>query len=158
MYSSSPQISPVQHSFLPVCVGFSSKLRPRPSVMSSPLPLLLPSPLFSSTNRMESTTPHSLLSPNSQQTVDSLVDGTSISAHTNAVAHLRDRDFLNFVEDAEPFSGYYVGGYHLVHLGERYGDGARNKMLHKLGNGTFSTVWLAKDLAAKKYVKSGDTS
>jgi len=52
----------------------------------------------------------------------------------------------------------YVGGYHPVHLGERYGDGGRYKMLHKSGNGTFSTVWLAKDLAAKKYVKSGDTS
>jgi len=110
MYRFSPQISSVQHSFLPICVGFSSKLRPRPSVLSSPLPLLLPLSLFSSTNRMESTT--SLLSPNSQQTVDSLVDGTSISAHTDAVAHLRDRDFLSFVEDAEPFSGYYVGGYH----------------------------------------------
>lgn len=158
MYRSTPQISLVQHSFLWLCVGFPFQLRPRPSVLSSPLPLLLPLPLFSSTNRMESTTPHSLLSPNSQQTVDSLVDGTSISAHTNAVAHLRDRDFLSFVEDVEPFSGYYVGGYHPVHLGELYGDGGRYKMLRKLGNGTFSTVWLAKDLAAKRYVKSGDTS
>ncbi len=150
MYRSSLQISPAQHSFLPVCVGFPFKMRPRPSVLSLPSPLLLPSPLFSSTNRMESTTPHSLLSPNSQQTVDSLVDGTSISAHTDAVAHLRDRDFPSFVEDVEPFSGYYVGGYHPVHLGERYGDGGRYKILHKLGNGTFSTVWLAKNLAAKK--------
>lgn len=83
-------------------------------------------------------------------------DETPITAHTDAVVYLRNQDFLSFVEDAEPFSGYHVGGYHPVHLGERYGDGGRYKMLHKLGNGTYSTVWLAKDLAAKKYVEPCD--
>ena len=107
---------------------------------------------------MESTSTKLLRSPNSQHTVESQVDEVSVSAPPGVVAHLKDEDFLGFVEDAEPFSGYRAGGYHPIHLGERYGDARRYKMLHKLGNGTYSTVWLAEDLAAIKYVEPGNAN
>ena len=107
---------------------------------------------------MDSMSTNSLLSPNSQHINEPCVKEASISAHTDAATHLKDEDFLSFVEDAERFSGYRPGGYHPVHLGERYGDEGRYKILHKLGNGTYSTVWLAEDLAAIKYVESGNAN
>ena len=78
-----------------------------------------------------------------------------ILSSSKSMAQLRDRDFLSFVEDAESFSGYCPGGYHPVHLGERYGCDGRYKILHKLGNGTYSTVWLGEDLVSTRYVKPG---
>lgn len=44
-----------------------------------------------------------------------------------------------WVEDYRP------GGYHPVHLGDVFQDG-QYKVIRKLGEGTFSTVWLARDL------------
>lgn len=38
---------------------------------------------------------------------------------------------------------YVVGGYHPVHLGDVFKK--RYRIIRKLGNGSFSTVWLAKD-------------
>jgi hypothetical protein len=47
---------------------------------------------------------------------------------------------------AEPLSGYKCGGYHPVHLGDKlYGD--RFTILHKLGWGSYATIWLARDSA-----------
>jgi serine/threonine-protein kinase SRPK3 len=46
---------------------------------------------------------------------------------------------------AEPHYQYVVGGYHPVLLGDTFKDG-RYKVLHKLGWGSFATVWAAKDL------------
>ena len=44
--------------------------------------------------------------------------------------------------------GYRPGGYHPVHIGEVYRE--RYRVLHKLGYGAYSTVWLARDLSATK--------
>ncbi|KAL9117541.1 MAG: hypothetical protein Q9187_005923, partial [Circinaria calcarea] len=122
--------------------GFQLKLRPRPSAYLHCMAPASGSPLLPPITQQHPA--------GSDDTVQSHVDEASISAHTGAVALLNDEDFLGFVENAEPFSGYHASGYHPVHLGERYGDGGRYKMLHKLGNGTYSTVWLAEDLAATK--------
>jgi serine/threonine-protein kinase SRPK3 len=47
---------------------------------------------------------------------------------------------------AEPLSGYKCGGYHPVHLCDKlYGD--RFTILHKLGWGSYATIWLARDSA-----------
>lgn len=45
---------------------------------------------------------------------------------------------------AEALSKYCPGGYHPVRLRDRLHDG-RYEILHKLGFGAFSTVWLARD-------------
>lgn len=46
---------------------------------------------------------------------------------------------------AEDLTRYCPGGYHPVHIGDSF-NGGRYKILHKLGFGAFSTVWLARDL------------
>ncbi|KAJ5318810.1 uncharacterized protein N7506_011514 [Penicillium brevicompactum] len=46
--------------------------------------------------------------------------------------------------DAEPLHRYHEGGYHPIILGEFLHSG-RYKVLHKLGWGGYSTVWLARD-------------
>lgn len=52
---------------------------------------------------------------------------------------------------AEPLQKYCPGGYHPTHIGDKYADG-RYEIVHKLGSGTYSTVWLAKDHIANKLV------
>ena len=46
--------------------------------------------------------------------------------------------------DAEPLHRYRQGGYHPTHLGDTFKNG-RYKIMHKLGWGSYGTVWLAKD-------------
>ena len=48
---------------------------------------------------------------------------------------------LNNAEDVEK---YRSGGFHPIHLGDAF-KGGRYQVLHKLGYGGFSTVWLARD-------------
>lgn len=44
----------------------------------------------------------------------------------------------------ENLSTYRKGGYHPVHIGDRFKNN-RYRVIHKLGYGSYSTVWLAKD-------------
>lgn len=53
--------------------------------------------------------------------------------------------------DAEPLHRYRQGGYHPVTLGECLKSG-RYKVLHKLGWGGYSTVWVARDQRLYKVV------
>ncbi|KAG1733877.1 uncharacterized protein EDB91DRAFT_1057173 [Suillus paluster] len=57
-------------------------------------------------------------------------------------------------QDMEGVEGYKPGGYHPVHLGDTFPtrDDPRYRILHKLGYGSFSTVWLAKDVVANRCV------
>jgi len=63
-------------------------------------------------------------------------------------------------DEEEHESDYRKGGYHPVYIGETFKEG-RYTVLHKLGWGHFSTVWLVADelnggQAALKIVKSAD--
>ncbi|KAL8655968.1 MAG: hypothetical protein Q9210_000565 [Variospora velana] len=54
-------------------------------------------------------------------------------------------------ESAEDLENYRAGGYHPVQLGDDFSNG-RYHVVHKLGRGSYSTVWLARDNVANKYV------
>jgi len=53
-------------------------------------------------------------------------------------------DFYSDNEGVESAYNYRPGGYHPVHLGDVYCE--RYKVINKLGYGSYSTVWLARDL------------
>ncbi|THZ38556.1 kinase-like protein [Aureobasidium pullulans] len=53
--------------------------------------------------------------------------------------------------EAEPLHRYRSGGYHPVRLGDAFKQG-RYKVLHKLGHGGFSTVWIARDQSLNRNV------
>ncbi|KAH8885442.1 kinase-like protein [Thozetella sp. PMI_491] len=53
--------------------------------------------------------------------------------------------------DLELLSMYTAGGLHPVHLGDRLGERGQFKVIHKLGYGAFSTVWLCHDTLKNKW-------
>ncbi|MCJ1472209.1 hypothetical protein MMC13_000856 [Lambiella insularis] len=54
-------------------------------------------------------------------------------------------------EYTENIERYRVGGYHPIRLDDEFSNG-RYRIVHKLGYGTFSTVWLARDRVENRYV------
>ncbi|KAI4139104.1 MAG: hypothetical protein LQ341_004356 [Variospora aurantia] len=54
-------------------------------------------------------------------------------------------------EDTENLDSYQPGWYHPVDIGQVYSEG-RYRIIHKLGFGTYSTVWLARDSRLERYV------
>jgi serine/threonine-protein kinase SRPK3 len=54
------------------------------------------------------------------------------------------------LDDIEDIENYVPGGFHPVHIGDIYQS--RYKVLHKLGYGGYSTVWLARDTKSSTYV------
>ena len=54
-------------------------------------------------------------------------------------------------EGVETLEGYCPGGYHPTYIGDKYLHG-RYEIVHKLGHGSYSTVWLAKDHLETRYV------
>lgn len=54
-------------------------------------------------------------------------------------------------EEVEDLEGYSKDGYHPVTIGDVYMSG-RYRIVHKLGWGSYSTVWLARDSYSNRYV------
>ncbi|OJD16090.1 CMGC/SRPK protein kinase [Emergomyces pasteurianus Ep9510] len=53
--------------------------------------------------------------------------------------------------DVEDLEGYGPGGYHPTLIGDTFCSG-RYKVIHKLGFGGYSTIWLARDQQLQRYV------
>jgi serine/threonine protein kinase len=54
------------------------------------------------------------------------------------------------IDDVEKLERYRPGGYHPITIEAWLND--RFRIIHKLGFGAYSTVWLARDKEAEKYV------
>ncbi|KAJ6093034.1 protein kinase domain protein [Penicillium sp. IBT 16267x] len=54
------------------------------------------------------------------------------------------------IEDVERMEYYRTGGYHPVTIGDHFND--RYRVVHKLGHGTYSTIWLTRDERFNRYV------
>lgn len=50
--------------------------------------------------------------------------------------------------ECEDLENYEPGGFHPVHLGDVYDD--QYRVVHKLGFGGFSTVWLARNVLTNR--------
>jgi serine/threonine protein kinase len=57
----------------------------------------------------------------------------------------------NWQDDVEELENYRLGGYHPIQLGDEFSN-ARYCVVHKLGHGGSSTVWLARDRKENRYV------
>ncbi|QPG98523.1 hypothetical protein C2857_007695 [Epichloe festucae Fl1] len=62
-----------------------------------------------------------------------------------------ERRFKSITSPCEWIEDYRPGGYHPVLLGDLFNNG-QYKVIRKLGEGSYSTVWLARDLKNKRYV------
>ena len=56
----------------------------------------------------------------------------------------------NHIEGVETLAYYQPGGYHPIKIGDQLNE--RYRVVHKLGYGSFSTTWLARDKTLSKYV------
>jgi len=65
-------------------------------------------------------------------------------------AFRRCKYFPSELSECEDLENYEPGGFHPVHLGDVYYD--RYRVIHKLGFGGFSTVWLARDALTNRWV------
>ncbi|KAK2765450.1 hypothetical protein FQN54_008303 [Arachnomyces sp. PD_36] len=55
-----------------------------------------------------------------------------------------------WIDEVEKLERYQPGGYHPIHIGDELAD--RYRVVHKLGYGTYSTIWLARDRHREVYV------
>ncbi|KAI0526212.1 kinase-like protein [Xylaria bambusicola] len=56
-----------------------------------------------------------------------------------------------FIEDVEDISKYRPGGFHPTYIGDALKD-RQYRIMHKLGYGGYSTIWLALDTLRREYV------
>jgi serine/threonine protein kinase len=60
------------------------------------------------------------------------------------------RPLFEHIDEVERLDYYRPGGYHPVAIGDRCQD--RYQIVHKLGYGSYSTIWLARDERTASYV------
>ncbi|KAK3904513.1 Serine/threonine-protein kinase spk-1 [Staphylotrichum tortipilum] len=85
-----------------------------------------------------------------QGSLGRLRNPTHPSSHNHST--LSSPSFLyEMLENVERLDYYRSGGgYHSVQIGDRFCE--RYRVVHKLGYGAFSTIWLARDERVSKYV------
>ena len=97
--------------------------------------------------------PHVKCRPRHLKGVCCPVQHLSTPLRLNSTASLpKDTDYVvySYLDDVERHSGYRPGGYHPVVVGDKFND--RYHIVDKLGHGSFSTIWLARDEKAERYV------
>ena len=62
----------------------------------------------------------------------------------------RTRVLYEPIENVERMEYYQPGGYHPVKIGDHFHN--RYEIVHKLGHGAYSTIWLARDEKSDRYV------
>ena len=60
------------------------------------------------------------------------------------------RPLYEHIDEVERLDYYQPGGYHPIQISDRFQD--RYQIVHKLGYGSYSTIWLARDEQMAKYV------
>lgn len=73
-------------------------------------------------------------------------DKSSLRHRSYSAGSISDEGVMDCEEEEEDRKDYCKGGYHPVHVGEKYKDG-QYCVIRKLGWGHFSTVWLVRDKA-----------
>lgn len=64
-----------------------------------------------------------------------------------------DQFHFDSLDQVEDMRRYRPGGYHPIKLGDMLASStSRYRILHKLGHGSFATVWLARDIRPEGYV------
>lgn len=58
--------------------------------------------------------------------------------------------FFHAIDGVEEMRRYCPGGYHPVSIGDKFND--QYRVVHKLGHGSYSTVWLALDEQLQRFV------
>ncbi|KXX82331.1 Protein kinase dsk1 [Madurella mycetomatis] len=76
-----------------------------------------------------------------------------MAANSNAHAHAHEPPDDVYIReiDVEDFEDYTTGGYHPTVIGDTFHNG-RYDIVHKLGFGGYSTIWLARDKQMNRYV------
>lgn len=61
-----------------------------------------------------------------------------------------DGSLYQYISDVERLDGYRPGGYHPIQLNDKLQE--RYLIVEKLGHGSYSTIWLARDEKLSRYV------
>nr|POE67015.1 isoform 2 of srsf protein kinase 2 [Quercus suber] len=150
-----------------VSIRASASLRQQPSRVSGRQTFLLPERSFLSRTSQEASGSHEMLRnfQSRRWTSSWTVNTSKTCSSSSRVQFHQEKLFLRsryssssaaaavrygYLEGVENPIDYRVGGYHPIRIGDRLNQ--QYRIVHKLGHGTFSTVWLALDEETSRYV------